>query len=220
MDALDCIKGRMSIRAFKEEDIPEERLRELVDIAKWSPSYKNSQPWEVVIISGEKKRALSDLMLDLMAKGSKPSPDIPAPESWPEAEKRRIDHLYAMRKEATGLDLASPEVIKKAKKANFRFYNAPHAAYFFQDASLSPWSIFDMGAFAQNFMLAAHAMGIGTVPQAFVTDYASEIKDFLGISSTKRLMIGISLGYPDMDAPVNQLRTERAVTDEFVSFFK
>jgi nitroreductase len=220
MDALDCIRGRMSIRAFRDEEVPKEKLRELVEIARWSPSYKNSQPWEVMIVSGEKKKALSGLMIELMEKGAPASPDIPAPQTWPGAEQDRIDHLYAMRKEATGIDLSDPAIVKKARKANFRFYNAPHAVYLFQDASLSPWSIFDMGAFAQNLMLAAHAMGIGTVPQAFVTDYAREIKEFLGISGKKRLILGISLGFPDMDSPANKLRTDRAPVDDLVTFLK
>jgi nitroreductase len=69
-------------------------------------------------------------------------------------------------------------------------------------------------------MLAAHAMGIGTVPQAFVTDYAREIKEFLGISGKKRLILGISLGFPDMDSPANKLRTDRAPVDDLVTFLK
>ena len=220
MEAAECIKGRKSIRAFRDEEIPESRLRELVSLAQCSPSYKNSQPWEVVIVSGDRKRALSDLMTGLLEKGVPPSPDIPAPESWPDAEQQRIDNLYAMRREAIGIDLADPEGIKKAKKANFRFYNAPHVAYLFQDTSLSQWSVFDMGAFAQTFMLAAHSMGIGTVPQAFVTDYAAEIKNFLDIPQHKRLMLGISIGIPDMDSPANQLTTDRVPTDEIVRFMR
>jgi hypothetical protein len=49
---------------------------------------------------------------------------------WPESEQARIDHLLQMRKEATELDLVGyPEVIKKAKKANFNFYRTLHAIY-------------------------------------------------------------------------------------------
>ena len=44
MDAVECIKKRMSIRAFRREEVPRELLVEVFNIAKWSPSYKNSQP--------------------------------------------------------------------------------------------------------------------------------------------------------------------------------
>jgi len=216
MDAIDCIRTRKSIRSFKPEPVPRELLTEIIDIAKWSPSYKNSQPWEVVILSGEKKKALSGMMTELLQNGTEPSPDLPEPESWPPEQDARIAHLYRTRAEATGIDLADPEVIIKAKKANFRFYNAPHGLYLFQEAALTPWSLFDLGLFAQSLMLAAHARGIGTVPQAFPTDYARQVKQFLAIPETKRLVLGMSLGYPDRDAPINKLKTDRVAAGEIV----
>lgn len=45
MDAIECIKTRMSIRSFKPEPVPKEPLQEIIEIARWSPSYKNTQPW-------------------------------------------------------------------------------------------------------------------------------------------------------------------------------
>jgi nitroreductase len=220
MDAIECIKTRMSIRKFKPEPVPEEVLLEIINIAKWSPSYKNTQPWEAVILSGAKKEALSKMLIELLESGTEQSPDLPAPESWPTAEAARIDHLFKSRAAATGIDLGAPENIRKAKIANFGFYGAPHAIYLFQDASLTLWSLFDLGLFAQSLMLAAHAKGLGTVPQAFATDYAKEVKKFLSIPETKRLVLGISIGYPDMQAPINAFRTDRVETDEIVKWIE
>ncbi len=56
MDTLECIKTRRSIRKFTEKSVPRKDLEELIEIARWSPSYKNSQPWEAIILSGNKKR--------------------------------------------------------------------------------------------------------------------------------------------------------------------
>lgn len=220
MDTIECIRTRMSIRKFRPGPVPEEILMEIVDTAKWSPSYKNSQPWELIIVSGEKKEALTKLLLELFEKGIEPSPDIPPPQSWPPAIMQRIDALMKKRGEQTGKDLNSPEVRKKSKIANFRFYGAPHGIFLFQDASLTPWSLFDMGLFAQSLMLAAHAHGLGTVPQAFLTDYARDIKKFLNIPDSKRLVLGISVGYPDREAPVNAFRTDRVETGEMVRLIR
>lgn len=216
MDAIECIKTRMSIRKFKSAPVPKEMLMKVIDTAKWSPSYKNSQPWEVVIVSGEKKEALSNFLEELITKNASPCPDLPEPQSWPPAIDARISALIKKRSEITGKDLNAPEVRKKSKIANFRFYGAPHGIFLFQDSSLTPWSILDMGLFAQSIMLAAHAHGLGTVPQAFLTDYAQHIKKFLGIPESKRLVLGISIGYPDMESPVNSFRTDRVSTDEIV----
>jgi nitroreductase len=218
MDAIECITNRRSIRAFKDEPLPQELLKEIIATACWSPSYKNSQPWQVMVVSGAKKEGLSQMMVERLESGAAPLPDLAAPLSWPEAEQARIDHLMAKRKELTGLDLNAPEIITKAKKANFHFYGAPHAVFLFQDSSLSQWSLFDLGLFAQSLMLAAHAKGVGTVPQGFATDYAQDVKKYLGIPADKRLVLGLSVGYPDMAAPANIYRTERSPVEEIAEF--
>jgi nitroreductase len=215
MEAIECIKTRRSIRGFKPEPVPKEVLMEVINIAKWSPSYKNSQPWESVILSGAKKEALTKILIEILEQGAEPYPDLPEPKSWPATEAARIDHLAKKRAQASGTALNDPQALKASKKANFSFYGAPHAFYLFQDATLTPWSLFDLGLFAQSLMLAANAKGLGTVPQAFATDYAKDIKKFLSIPETKRLVIGMSIGYADMESPRNALRTDRAETDEF-----
>src|SRR4030042_4170156 len=136
MDAIECIKARMSIRKFKPNPVPLEVLKRVIDIAKWSPSYKNTQPWEVVIISGKKKKELSKILLEELEKNTKPSPDIPEPQSWPSHIEARISALLKKRSEFTGVDMFSPEALKRAKKANFQFYGAPHGIFLFQDSSL------------------------------------------------------------------------------------
>jgi len=220
MDAASCLKNRKSIRGFMPEPVPRNLLEEVFELARWSPSYKNSQPWEVIVLSGEKKEALSREMIRLFEEGAPNSPDLAAPKGWPPKEEANINQLYKSRREATGVDLLDPKIVNKSKKANFSFYGAPHAVYLFQDNSLSQWSLFDLGLFAQTLMLAAHAKGLGTVPQAFATDYAKEIKEFLGIPATKRLVLGLSLGYPDLESSVNKLRTDRMDVGKFVEWIE
>lgn len=48
-----------------------------------------------------------------------------------------------------------------------------------------------------------------TVPQAFLTDYSDEVKEFLGLPESKRLVLGMSIGYPDPAAPAGSYRTDR-----------
>ncbi len=220
MNAIDCITGRKSIRAFRPDPVPRELLLEVIDCARWSPSYKNTQPWEVAILSGGKKDALTELLLEKLEQRDPITPDLPTPSSWPASEQKRIDHLIRSRQETTGIDLSAPENVLRSKKANFRFYNAPHGIFLFQDQALTEWSLFDLGLFAQSLMLAAHAKGLGTVPQAFLTDYAKEIKAFLGLPDSKRLVLGISIGYPDMESPTNALRTDRSDASELIRWYE
>ncbi|MDI6801644.1 MAG: hypothetical protein QMD01_06300, partial [Thermodesulfovibrionales bacterium] len=60
----------------------------------------------------------------------------------------------------------------------------------------------------------------GSVPQAFLTDYAHVVKEFLGIPETKRLVLGISIGYPDMEDNANSFRTDRININEIVKWIE
>jgi len=64
MDVLEAIKGRRSIRAFKNQDVPAEIVEELIDAARWAPSAGNIQPWEFIIVQKPKiKRKLVEAAL-------------------------------------------------------------------------------------------------------------------------------------------------------------
>ncbi|MCR5108064.1 MAG: nitroreductase family protein [Lachnospiraceae bacterium] len=43
MDVKECIKGRRSIRKFTDEPVPTDTLEKIVELASYSPSWKNTQ---------------------------------------------------------------------------------------------------------------------------------------------------------------------------------
>lgn len=218
MEAIKCIKTRSSIRRFSPEPVSQEIISDIVRAAQWSPSYKNSQPWAVVAVSGRRKEALTAMLLELIDKNAETTPDFPTPASWPEPVNSRINELMAKRSAIAGIDLNAADSVLRSKKANFRFYGAPYGLFIMQDASLGEWSILDAGIFIQSLMLAAHARGLATVPQAFLTDYSREIKQFLNIPDTMRLLLGISLGYSGTATKDLPPRPERVPLEDVLSF--
>jgi nitroreductase len=65
MDVLEAIKGRRSVRAFQDKDVPQEIVEKLIDAARWAPSAGNIQPWEFIIIRKPgTKRRLAQAALD------------------------------------------------------------------------------------------------------------------------------------------------------------
>lgn len=65
MDVLEAFKGRRSIRAFKNQDVPVRIVEKLIDAARWAPSAGNIQPWEFIIIrKPDIKRRLAEAALD------------------------------------------------------------------------------------------------------------------------------------------------------------
>ncbi len=49
-DFMEIIKGRRSIRKYQEREITEEQLNKVLDAIRWSPSWANTQCWEVIVI--------------------------------------------------------------------------------------------------------------------------------------------------------------------------
>jgi nitroreductase len=50
MDVLEAIKGRRSIRKYNSDPISDEMLDEVLEAVRWSPTWANTQCWEVIVI--------------------------------------------------------------------------------------------------------------------------------------------------------------------------
>lgn len=219
MELLEYIETRRSIRGFKNTPIPRQTLEQIMRVVSNSPSYTNTQPWEVAVVSGNKRDELSKIICDLAKSKASSKPDLPMPTSWPPGPEARSREHGARRLEVLGITREDQVGREKLSLMNFEFYGAPCAVFLFIDQSLGPWSIFDMGLFAQNLILAAHALGLGTCLQASVTNYADAIRQFLGIPESKQLIICISIGYPDPDAKLNTYRAIKLKPEEFVKWY-
>jgi len=57
MDILEIIKGRRSIRKYKSDPVPEEALRTVLEAVRWSPSWANTQCWEIVVVKDPKVKS-------------------------------------------------------------------------------------------------------------------------------------------------------------------
>jgi nitroreductase len=101
---------------------------------------------------------------------------------------------------------------------NFRFFGAPHVAIVTTDEALGVYGAVDCGAYVANFMLAARALGVATVPQAALAGYSEMVRAQLGVGDDRRVVCGISFGYADEAHPANSYRTSRAAIDEAATF--
>src|SRR4030042_4306408 len=203
MEITEGIKTRQSIRGFKPNPITRDVMEKILQAASNSPSYTNTQPWEVVVVSGKKKNELSLKLLELVRAKTPTSPDLPRPKGWPKGMEERSREHGARRLSTLGVARDNEEEREKLSLMNFEFYGAPCAVFLFIDGSLGEWSIFDMGLFAQNLILAAHALGVESCLQASVTTYALELNKYLSIAESKKMVICISMGYPDEKAELN-----------------
>ena len=215
MEIVEGIETRRSIRAFKSTPIPKDIIERILQAASKSPSYTNTQPWEVAVVSGNKKEELSRILHGMAESDVTPNRDLPAPQVWPPELERRAKEHGAKRFRALGIERENEQQRKELRLMNFRFYGAPCVLFLFMDSMLTSWSIFDMGLFAQSLILAAYSFGLGSCLQASIANYPDAVREFLGIPKTKLLVLGISLGYPDLEAPINTYRSSRVSLDNF-----
>lgn len=50
MQATELLRTLRAVRRFSARPIPEEVLRDILEVARWTGSAKNTQPWELVIV--------------------------------------------------------------------------------------------------------------------------------------------------------------------------
>ncbi len=197
MDFFKALENRVSVRAFLPKKVNKALLEKILQAASHSPSFMNTQPWEVFVVMGKKKDDLSADLLKTAQEDQQRRPDFSFPTAWPQApEKRSITHRLR-RFEALGIDPHDQVKIRAGYLRNFQFFEAPCAAFVGLDKSLTSWSMFDLGLFVHGFLLALYAEGLGSCPQAMLTAYPDIVRKHLGISDNTKIAIGISLGYPD-----------------------
>ncbi|MFP3870413.1 MAG: nitroreductase family protein [Syntrophobacteria bacterium] len=67
MELLEIIKGRRSIRRYQSREVAQEDVQRLLEAIQWSPSWANTQCWEVIVV---RDHATREQLQETMAKGN------------------------------------------------------------------------------------------------------------------------------------------------------
>jgi nitroreductase len=200
---------RHSCRAFRTDPLPRAVMQRMFRIAQRTPSWCNTQPWQVIVTSGEASERFRAVLYKAAATRPVES-DIPQPAEYRGVYlDRRRESGYALY---NALDIARTDVAARGKQGmeNFRFFGAPHVAILTSDAALGTYGILDVGGYIATVTLAAEALGIGLVPQAALAMHSPVVREFFAIPEDRTIVAGFSFGYADYDHPVNGYRTSRA----------
>src|SRR5437588_8469800 len=49
-DCIALLKSLRAVRQFRPDPVPEEVVRDVLEVARWSGSASNLQPWELIVI--------------------------------------------------------------------------------------------------------------------------------------------------------------------------
>ena len=214
VQTLDHIlQSRFSCRGYLPKPIDREKIEAIVRMAQQVPSWCNSQPWMVHLLSAQARDQLSDkLVRAAQARAGKP--DIAFPD--------RYSGVYKQRRSVCGWQLYDAVGVTKGDRAgsvaqmmeNYRFFGAPHVAIISTPKELGTYGAVDCGAFVSAFTLAAQAHGVSSIPQAAVAEMSDEVRCVIGLPQDRDVLCAISFGYQDPDHPANGFRTQRAPLSE------
>ncbi len=171
-DIIEVIKTRRCVREYKEDPVPDEDIKFLIDCARYAPSGLNMQPWSfLVVINKETMRKISE-------SGKKAL--IPLLEPIKDTSKMASDVLVFLKTKGTNM-----------------FYNAPVLVIILGTKNALTTD-YDCAMAAQNMMLAAHSRGIGScwIGGALPALMNEELLKELGAPAGYKAVAPLIFGYP------------------------
>ena len=166
---LEAIKSRRAIRSYEDKPVPDPAIQTMLEAAVYAPSAINVQPWKFTIVTNKAEmKKISDI--------AKPG-------------------LIRMLPDVGDAGLVGLK--KRLSDPNYNiFYNAP--ILIFVSGVKSPYAVYDCSMAAQNMMLAAYTLGIGScwIGTAVPAANDPKIKLDLGIPEDHDVHAAIIFGYP------------------------
>ena len=174
---IEAIKSRRSIRSFEEKAVPESAIQMLLEAATYAPSAINIQPWKFTIVTNkEEMKSFSDTAKQALL------------QTLPDVADEGLERL----KNAL-----------KTPQYNI-FYDAPLLVFI--SGAQSQFAVNDCSMAAQNMMLAAYTLGMGScwIGTAALFSNTPKGKKDLGVPEDNQVYAAIIFGYPKGGFPKAQ----------------
>ena len=171
---FEAMRTQRSIRRYANDPVPDELITTIIEAATHAPSATNRQPWHFLVIrDGELKRRMGEWYLDAW---SSIYPNVD-PRTLPQSSRSGVELGRGMV-DVPALILVCLDISRERSSTPSLIYGA---------------SIYPV---VQNIMLAARALGLGTVLTTIHRKHELEIKQLLGIPANVETVALIPLGYP------------------------
>lgn len=192
MDNLDFIYKRHSVRKFKNMEIPQEHIHEIIKAATYAPSGKNTQNWHFVVLKNKDKiRHIAKLIEDKNDKMA----------TWVEEEKlkreiTKFKYYHTIFKEAPVLVFIYAGPYREMAVEAYKAHNAS-SKELHEIMRISP-AIQGVSAAFENLMLASANFGYGTCWMTGPVYAFNEIEEFLGFQKDGYFLAAMTpLGVPE-----------------------
>lgn len=178
---LETIYQRRSIRQFQDRPVQDELIKQILDAANQAPSAHNQQSWQFIVVRGEKKQQLAQLVNRRAA-------------DFPKASAAIL--------RMAGRTLANAPVVIGVKNTGSLI---AHGSSLFQIDKERSFDFFrtmeiqSSAAAVENLLLAATSLGLGSVWLGILYLIKDDVLQFLG-EEQGEFMAVIPVGYPRKDA--------------------
>ena len=216
MNVSQAMQARRSVRAFLPQAPSPDEVQRLIADAAQAASGGNLQPWRVVALAGAPLGQLTHAI----ASAQPQDEDVPN-QSYPP----NLWEPYRSRRFKNGEDLYKTIGVPREDKAarleqlakNGRFFGAPVGVLVLADERMGYAQWVDLGIYLQSFMLLAAEKGLASCAQGFWRMYNDMLLEQLALPGGYQIAFGIALGYEDTSAPINQWRSSRATSGEWLA---
>ena len=212
----ELMKERHSARDFLPKEIPEETLKKIIEVSLDCPSWCNSQPWNVYIVSGKPLEEIRKEWISKNEQKIKGYADLQPVHRTEFSERcqKNMEEEFKLIKESTN----DPGLTAFWRK-NVECFNAPVIVYLTLHKGHSKWSVYDLGAYGMGLMLAAKNYGVDSVVAYELAKYPDVLRKYAKIPENEDICVGIALGY-EKDEAVNKFRAKKNGIDETCHFIK
>jgi nitroreductase len=212
------LNDRFSCRGFLPDAVPDADIERMFAVSQLSASWCNTQPWEVIVTTGEGterfRKAALEHSEDLKVRKS----DFALPTRYEgEYAARRRDAGWRLY-ESVGIERGDRKASFLQGQENYRLFGAPHLMILTSDGDLETYGAIDCGLYLGNLMLVAQSMGIATIAQAAFAFISPFVAEYFGLSPDRKVVCGMSFGYADPSHPANSFRTPRAPVDKVITW--
>ncbi len=224
MEFKNVISKRSSIRVFKSDPVPRAEIEKIIHSGICAPSKGNSQIWEFVIVTGEIKDELAEILLDLLKTDFIPSMQLGDADD--DTEPCKAYKKAKMRSSLNKTEIS--EILSEFNisfdqfmlEGTFTFFNAPAVIFVFVDSVFAKDlpHVLSIGAAVENMLLTVSDIGLGACWIGGVWRYTNRIRQVLNIPKNKILLSSIALGYPDEESPITEYKSKRDDISEFTTW--
>lgn len=220
MNVSDALKSRFTCRSFNKGPVSREKITQILEEALHSPSWANTQPWEIYVANAEKLDKIRAEYMEYFNQDKPRNPDVALARSWPDKYQKRIRDLADEMYNHLKISGTNEKERNASWRTNFEFFNAPAVIYLCMNQDLGEWSMFDMGAISQSIMLAATEAGLDSAPAINLVVYPEILRRELNIPMELSIVLGIALGYKNDESPQSSFKSSRRSLEEVVKYYE